>query len=47
MNRDWSQVELLVIYIDGMRFGPHHALSAVGVDAQGNKHVLGIEDGSQ
>jgi putative transposase len=46
MNRDWSQVELLVIYIDGMRFGSHHALSAVGVDAQGNKHVLGMQDGA-
>ena len=46
MNRDWSQVELLVIYIDGMRFGSHHALSAVGVDAQGNKHVLGMQEGA-
>jgi putative transposase len=46
MNRDWSQVELVVIYIDGMRFGSHHALSAVGVDAQGNKHVLGMQEGA-
>jgi hypothetical protein len=39
MNRDWSQVELLVIFIDGMRFGSHHALKRGGLDAQGNKRA--------
>jgi Transposase, Mutator family len=36
----------LVIYIDGQRFGDHHILSAVGVDAEGTKHILGIESGA-
>jgi transposase-like protein len=36
----------LVIYIDGQRFAEHHILSAVGVDSEGHKHVLGIGSGA-
>jgi len=46
LERRWDQVELLVIYIDGIRFGDWHVLSAVGVDEQGRKHVLGIQLGA-
>lgn len=46
LARRWDQVELLVIYIDGMRFAEHHVLSAVGVDSGGQKHVLGIQLGA-
>jgi transposase-like protein len=45
-ERRWENVEILVVYIDGQRFGEHHILSAVGVDAEGNKHILGIECGA-
>ena len=45
-ERRWDQVEILVIYIDGQRFGEHHILSAVGVDVEGHKHVLGITSGA-
>jgi putative transposase len=45
-ERRWDDVELLVIYADGQRFGEHHIVSAVGVDLQGRKHVLGIEPGA-
>ncbi len=45
-ERRWEGVELLVIYLDGIIFGDHHVLAAVGVDAQGNKHVLGIAEGA-
>ncbi len=45
-ERRWDQVELLVIYLDGIPFGAHHVLAAVGVDAQGNKHVPGIAEGA-
>jgi len=45
-ERRWEEVEILVIYIDGQRFGPHHILSAVGVDLEGKKHILGIEPGA-
>jgi len=45
-ERRWDQVEILVIYIDGQRFGKHHVLSAVGVDIEGHKHVMGIAAGA-
>ncbi|NUN00006.1 MAG: transposase [Bryobacteraceae bacterium] len=44
-ERRWDQVEILVIYIDGQRFADHHILSAVGVDVEGHKHVLGSPAG--
>jgi putative transposase len=46
LERRWDGVELLVLYIDGMRFGEHHVISAVGVDVEGQKHVLGIQLGA-
>jgi transposase-like protein len=45
-ERRWEDVSILVIYIDGQRFGAHHMLSAVGVDADGKKHIMGIEPGA-
>ena len=35
-----------MIYIDGQRFAEHHIVSAVGVDREGQKHILGIELGA-
>jgi putative transposase len=45
-EKRWDATEILVIYIDGQRFGAHHILSAVGVDREGRKHILGIEAGA-
>jgi putative transposase len=45
-ERRWDQIEILVIYIDGQRFAEHHILSAVGVDLEGHKHILGIASGA-
>jgi len=45
-ERRWENVEILVIYIDGQRFADHHIVSAVGVDREGKKHILGIEPGA-
>ena len=45
-ERRWEKTELLVLYIDGQRFGSHHVISAVGIDRAGIKHVLGIEVGA-
>lgn len=45
-ERCFDQVELLVIYIDGQDFGGHQVVSAVGVDTEGNKHVLGLTEGA-
>lgn len=46
LERRWNATELLVIYIDGMQFSAHHVISAVGVDFQGDKHVLGLQLGA-
>lgn len=46
LNRRFDEVELLILYIDGMVFGDHHVIAAVGVDGEGRKHVLGIQEGA-
>jgi putative transposase len=46
LERRFDEIDLLVIYIDGMQFGEHHIISAVGVDQAGHKHVLGIQQGA-
>jgi putative transposase len=45
-ERDFSNIDLLVIYLDGVRFGPFHVICAVGVDEAGDKHVLGLREGA-
>ena len=45
-ERRWDAAEILVIYIDGQRFGDHLIISAVGVDIDGKKHVLGLAAGA-
>jgi putative transposase len=45
-ERRWDKADLLVIYIDGQRFGDHHVISGVGIDREGSKHILGIEMGA-
>lgn len=45
-ERRWDSTEILVIYIDGQRFGDHLIISAVGVDIEGRKHVLGLAAGA-
>jgi len=45
-SRSLAQWDLLAVYVDGMSFGDHHVLSAVGVEAGGEKHVLGVAPGS-
>jgi transposase-like protein len=46
LERRFDGIDLLVIYIDGMQFGEHHIISAVGVDRSGHKHVLGMQQGA-
>ena len=41
-----EDLELLVIYLDGMVFPEHHIIAAVGVDRKGYKHILGLAQGS-
>ena len=44
-ERDLSELDVLVVYLDGIVFGDYHVLAAVGVDATGRKHVLGLREG--
>jgi transposase-like protein len=46
MERRFNDVNLLVIYLDGMQIGRHHVLAGVGVDEEGKKHVLGVWHGA-
>jgi transposase-like protein len=46
MARDLSQIDFVAMYVDGLIVAKHHIIAAVGVDAQGNKHVLGLAPGS-
>jgi transposase-like protein len=45
-ERRFDDRDILLIYLDGLRFGRHHVLAAIGVDCQGNKHVLGLRQGA-
>lgn len=45
-ERRLDGLELLIMYIDGVRFGQHHVIVVVGVDREGNKHVVGIREGA-
>jgi transposase-like protein len=45
-ERRLDELELLILYLDGVIFGEHHVLVAVGVDAEGEKHVLGMAEGA-
>ena len=44
--RDFSDKDILIIYIDGIQFGDYHVIGAVGVDTEGQKHVLGLREGA-
>jgi len=45
-ERRFEDVDILVVYIDGLRFGQVHVIAALGVDSGGYKHVLGLREGS-
>ncbi len=46
MSRDLRQLQVVALLIDGVHFGEHVVLAAVGVDDQGDKHVLGLREGA-
>jgi transposase-like protein len=45
-ERRFDDLDILIVYLDGLRFAGHHVLGAIGVDASGNKHVLGLRQGA-
>ncbi len=46
MERCFDDKDLLIVYLDGIVFGGHHVIVALGVDSEGHKHVLGLRDGA-
>jgi len=46
LGRDLSGIQLAAIMIDGVGFDEHTVLIALGIDADGKKHVLGIHEGT-
>lgn len=45
-ERRFDDLDLLIIYIDGMKFQDQCVLAAVGVDVEGRKHVLALREGA-
>ncbi len=46
MSRPLGALHLAAVYIDGLVFDGHVVLIALGVDADGKKHVLGAREGA-
>jgi len=45
-ERRFDDVDLVIVYLDGLVFGDHHVLAAIGIDTAGKKHVLGLKEGA-
>lgn len=45
-TRTLAELEIPAIFIDGIHFAEHVVLVALGVDAMGQKHVLGLWEGA-
>jgi putative transposase len=45
-ERRLDELEILIVYIDGIRFAEHHVIVALGVDPLGKKHLLGLREGA-
>ena len=46
-ERPLDDRDYLIVYVDGIQFGGHHVLAALGVDDKGNKRVLGVREGAR
>lgn len=46
LGRDLSAIDLVVLMIDGVYVDEHVLLVALGIDAEGKKHVLGVREGA-
>jgi transposase-like protein len=45
-QRRFDEKDILIVYLDGLVFGVHHVIAAVGVDSEGHKHLLGLTAGA-
>jgi putative transposase len=46
MDRDLSELDLVAIMVDGVHFGEHTCVVALGIDLDGVKHPLALEEGA-
>jgi len=46
LSNDLRGLPLVALMIDGVHFGEHVVLAAVGIDERGHKHVLGLREGA-
>jgi len=46
LGRDLSGLDLAVVMLDGVHVHEHVLLVALGIDADGQKHVLGVREGA-
>jgi transposase-like protein len=46
MNRSLKEVDLVLLFIDGIEMGDHTLIVAIGVDIDGKKHALGAWEGA-
>jgi putative transposase len=46
MATDLGGIDLAAVMIDGLAFREHVVLCALGIDASGEKHVLGLQEGA-
>ncbi|HXX68051.1 MAG TPA: IS256 family transposase, partial [Polyangiaceae bacterium] len=46
MGRDLSALAICALIIDGIHVGEHLVVIALGIDEQGEKHVLGLHEGA-
>jgi putative transposase len=46
LSRSLGALDFPVVMIDGVGMGDHLMLTALGIEATGNKHVLGVTEGS-
>ncbi len=46
LSRPLDDVDLQVVMIDGIEYHDHAILVALGIDARGTKHVLGVREGT-
>ena len=45
-ERQLDDRDYLIVYVDGIQFGGHHILAALGVDDEGNKRIRGVREGA-
>jgi len=46
LSRPLGEVDLPIVMLDGTPLGDHILVTALGIDAEGRKHVLGVIEGS-